>query len=127
MKATTAAGFPLATAGIRRGGSAVMLVIYFWVAAVFPVAHAAAEAPPAAAVAESGGGTPDQLPVGHDHLTCHFCATGATLVAPTPGHPAPVQGFEVPAATPAPLNLPSVTLAWSHHAIPSRAPPAPYC
>src|SRR5690606_28310165 len=118
--------FPLATVAVRRWGSAVMLATYFWVAAVFPVAHAAAEAPPAGIVTESGGGTPEQLPVGHDHLTCHFCVAGTTLGAATPDHPAPVQGFDVPAALPAPLNLPSMTLAWSHHAIPSRAPPAPH-
>ena len=124
MKAPTTACFPLATAATRRCGSAVMLVAYFWVAAVFPMAHAAAEAPPAGVLAESGGGTPDQLPAGHDHLTCHFCATGGTLVSATPDHPVPVQGFEVPAASSVPLNLPSMTLAWTHHAIPSRAPPA---
>ncbi len=124
MKAPTAACFPLAATAIRRWGSAIMLVSYFWVTGVFPVAHAAAEAPQGGVVAESGGGTPDQPPVGHDHLICHFCATAGTLVAATPDHPAPVQGFDVPAALPAPLNLTSMTLAWSHHAIPSRAPPA---
>jgi hypothetical protein len=124
VKTPTAAWFPLAPAEIRRWGSAVMLATYFWVAAVFPVAHAAAEAPQIGVVTESGSGTPDKLPVGHDHLTCHFCATGGTLVAATPDHPAPVQAFDVPAALPSPLNLPSLTLAWSHHAIPSRAPPA---
>lgn len=103
-----------------------MLVTYFWVAAVFPLAHAAGEAPQSGVVAEAGGGAPNQLPVGHDHLTCHFCATGGTVVAPTPDHPAPVQEFILPVALPAPLNLPSMTLAWSHHAIPSRAPPAPH-
>lgn len=124
MKASTAAAFPLATAATRRWGSAVMLATYFWVAAVFPVAHAAAEAPQGGVVAESGGGSPDQLPVGHDHLTCHSCAVGGTVVATTPDHPAPVQGFDVPTVLPAPLNLPSMTLAWSQHALPPRAPPA---
>lgn len=124
MKAPTTACFPPATAASRRWGSAVMLVTYCWVAGVFPVAHAAAEAPQAEVIAESGGGTPEQLPVGHDHLTCHFCATSGTLVASVPDHPAPVHGFDIPAVSPTPLNLPSITLAWSHHALPSRAPPA---
>lgn len=126
MKAPTATCLPLASAAIRRWGSAVMLVAYFWVTAVFPVAHVSAEAPQAGVVAESGDGTPEQLPVGHDHLTCHFCAAGGTLVAPAPDHPVPLHGFDVSAASPAPLHLPSLTLAWSQHALPSRAPPAPY-
>ncbi|HUG28810.1 MAG TPA: hypothetical protein VMK53_11015 [Gemmatimonadales bacterium] len=115
--------FPLSAAALRRWGSAIMLVSYFWVTGVFPVAHAAAEAPQAGVVTESGD-APDQLPVGHDHLTCHFCAPGGTLVASPSDHPAPIHAFQVRPISPAPLNLPSTTLAWSHHAIPSRAPPA---
>lgn len=109
---------------LRRWGSVVMLIVYAWVAGVFPVAHAATEAVPPAITSPADGSSPSPLPVGHDHLTCHFCATAGSLVATAPDHAAPVATFEVPAAAPATSSRPSITLAWSHQAIPSRAPPS---
>jgi hypothetical protein len=102
----------------------VLLIVYAWVAGVFPVAHAAAEASPPAITSPADGSSPGPLPVGHDHLTCHFCATAGSLVATAPDHAVPVATFEAAAVAPAPSLLPSITLAWTHHAIPSRAPPS---
>lgn len=107
----------------RRGGAVVLLAIYCWIAAIFPVLHATAEQPAAAVIASGESSTPLPLPSGHDHLTCHFCATAGTLVSPPS-----IVAVNLPAwvVTPSPVaSVPHVSpvLAWSHHAIPPRAPP----
>lgn len=109
----------------RRWPARLMLAVYLWAAALFPLAHAAAEAPvPAAVEAGTDRPAPTQLPAGHDHLTCHFCAASPTLLTAPPLVPVAVPLARLLVTV---RSTPPVThslLAWTHHAIPPRAPPA---
>lgn len=115
---------PAPHAGLRRGASRVLFLVYLWIAGVFPVLHASAEQPAAQVAVQSSGEAPDgSLPAGHDHLSCHFCSTTAGLATP-PAMPVEVLlPVEVTSRAPATPAVESVALAWAHHAIPSRAPP----
>jgi hypothetical protein len=107
----------------RRGGAVALLALYCWIAAIFPVLHAAAEQASPASVAAGDTQPSAPLPSGHDHLTCHFCTSAGTLVSPPS-----VIAVELPSwrVTPIPVHqtaIVSQVLAWTHHAIPPRAPP----
>ncbi len=107
----------------RRGGVVALLVLYCWIAAIFPVLHATAEQPVPASVAAGDPQPSAPLPSGHDHLTCHFCTSAGTLVSPPSVIAVELPSWRVTPIAVQQAAIVSQVLAWTHHAIPPRAPP----
>jgi len=97
------------------------MVVYCWIGAIFPVIHAAAEQPAAVGTVTGDQQPTGSLPLGHDHLNCHFCATLSALVAAAPSISISVPDAPIVSAPTAAPQSPG--LSWSRQAIPARAPP----